>query len=166
MSRPYGDSQPSVSLVNPADFEFGPETVVALRPVEMWIGTDPKDKGEATEEEVREYVRTITPIAIKVFMQESRGAAWMEGRRIKVGEGVEGEGEGGGDGEDEKRPQVVYVMCTKDNAVPYELQEWMVQRAREEVGVDVKVRKMETGHVPMLTETGELIGILGEVLSE
>ena len=139
---------------------------MALRPVEMWIGTDPKDKGEATEEEVREYVRTITPIAIKVFMQESRGAAWMEGRRIKVGEGVEGEGEGGGDGEDEKRPQVVYVMCTKDNAVPYELQEWMVQRAREEVGVDVKVRKMETGHVPMLTETGELIGILGEVLSE
>ncbi|CCC14254.1 hypothetical protein SMACR_08766 [Sordaria macrospora] len=164
MSRPYGDSKPNVALVSPSDYDFGPERVVALHPVEMWIGTREEDKGEATEEEIREWVDTIWPISTRVFSQELQFAAWMEGRKMKVKEGMEGgKEEEKGEGE---RPEVVYVMCTKDTAVPYELQEWMVGRAREEVGVDVKVWKMETGHMPTLTATGELVRILGEVLGK
>ncbi|KAK1774843.1 hypothetical protein QBC45DRAFT_454418 [Copromyces sp. CBS 386.78] len=155
MSVPYGASRPNVSLVNPSDFEFGPERVIALHPVEMWIGTKAGDKGEATDEEIDEYVSTILPIATRVFSQDSEGAAWMEGKKVNKENGIE-----------ENGPQVVYVMCTKDISVPYELQEWMVGRAREEVGVDVKVKRMETGHVPTLTGTGELVRILGEVLGE
>ncbi|KAK3955226.1 hypothetical protein QBC32DRAFT_367984 [Pseudoneurospora amorphoporcata] len=119
ISVPYGDSRPNVSLVNPSDFEFGPERVIALHPVEMWIGTKPGDKGEATDEEIDEY--------------DSEFAAWMEGKKVNKENGIE-----------ENGPQVV----------------------EEEVGVDVKVRRMETGHVPALTVTGELVRILGEVLGE
>ncbi|KAJ4403989.1 hypothetical protein N0V85_004964 [Neurospora sp. IMI 360204] len=147
MSAPYGDSKPNVSL-NPADFNFLPDgRVVALHPVEMWIGTEAGDKGEATDQEIEEYVGTITPIATKVVSQKTEHAAWMDGKE-----------EGG--------PKVVYVMTAKDISVPYELQKWMVERAREEVGVDVKTVRMKTGHVPTLTRTGELVRVLGEVLEE
>ncbi|KAK3343174.1 hypothetical protein B0H65DRAFT_242169 [Neurospora tetraspora] len=148
MTVPYGDSKPNVSLVNPSHFDFLPDgRVVALRPIEMWIGTEAGDKGEATDQEIEEYVGTITPIATKVISQKTEHAAWMDGKE-----------EGG--------PKVVYVMTTKDISVPLELQEWMVGRAREEVGVDVKTVRMETGHVPTLTGTGELVRVLGEVLGE
>ncbi|KAK3401485.1 hypothetical protein B0T20DRAFT_389436 [Sordaria brevicollis] len=186
MSVPYGDDRPNETLVDWDDFGFMEGgRVKALRPVEMWIrwpGSSTssdleRDRGEATEEEIQEYLKTIIPISARVFSQRSEEAAWMGGRKIRreregkeengeegkeaMGPGRENEDGKGGEG----GPDVVYVMCTKDTAVPYELQEWMVERARGK-GVDVQVRKLETGHIPMLTKTGELVKILEEFLGE
>ncbi|KAJ4400466.1 hypothetical protein N0V85_005755, partial [Neurospora sp. IMI 360204] len=84
MAVPYGDSKPNVSVVDPSHFDFLPDgRVVALHPVEMWIGTEEGDKWEATEEEIAEYVSAITPIATKVASQKTEHAAWMDGKKFQ-----------------------------------------------------------------------------------
>ncbi|KAF6826687.1 hypothetical protein CPLU01_09542 [Colletotrichum plurivorum] len=57
----------------------------------------------------------------------------------------------------------VYVFCTKDLAIPLEVQEELVGKVRAG-GVDVKEVRVETGHFPSLSCPGELAGIVDELV--
>lgn len=58
-----------------------------------------------------------------------------------------------------------YLICEQDLALPVQVQEMMVSRAKEK-GVNVEVSRLDTGHSPYLTmprETVEWIrGVAGE----
>jgi pimeloyl-ACP methyl ester carboxylesterase len=59
---------------------------------------------------------------------------------------------------------VSYIFCKKDGAIPLQIQEAMVEGAKE-AGASITTKSLDTGHSPFLSKTEETIGAIVESLN-
>lgn len=58
-----------------------------------------------------------------------------------------------------------YLLCDQDLAIPVQLQEMMVNKAKD-IGATIEVSRLDTGHSPYLTMPKETVGWIRGVAGE